>query len=267
MLSTKEYAQKVAQIVGGEVKEVEKANGVIFTGVMLPTADRNISATVYVDKMIEDGLTVEEAADHVRQVMENEKARKPEINVDFLKDFEQVKPRLRARLYNKSTKSEVCRSAAEYGFDDLIIAAYIDSQLGDNAGSIKVTREMVNTWQVTPEEVLQIAESNSNNDAQLMSMRDIMISMGAPADFVPEDSGMYVISNSFKTYGAYSIIPKLDELKRIFPDGFAVLPSSVHEVIAVPIVEADLDGMVSGVNAEMVADEETLSDHAYIIAA
>jgi len=265
MLSKKDFAQKVAEIVGGEVREVEKANGVILTGITVPTGSSNVSATIYVRKMIEDGLTPEEAAEQVKMVMEREQ--ETQINVDFMKDFEQVKPLLRARLYNEKTNADIYRSADIYGFNDLIIVPYISFSMGSTNGAIKVTNDHIKMWNTTPEEVLQVAESNSNNDACLMSMRDIMISMGAPAEYVPEDSGMYVISNSFKTFGAYAIIPKLDELRQIFPDGFAILPSSVHEVIAVPIVEADLDGMVSGVNAEMVADEETLSDHAYIIAA
>ena len=50
---------------------------------------------------------------------------------------------------------------------------------------------------------------------------------------------------------------------------FAVLPSSIHEVIVIPMENAnfseeDLTQMVQDVNGECVNAEEILSDHAYI---
>ena len=54
----------------------------------------------------------------------------------------------------------------------------------------------------------------------------------------------------------------------ILKTNYYVLPSSVHEVVIVPccgsISMAELDDMVKDINETQVAEEEVLSDHAYL---
>lgn len=260
----KDYAVQIAKAVNGTVIEQEKANGVIKTGVSVPTNKAGISAQIYVDEMHKDGLTVDEAVEKIRELLSREQ--ESNINLDFFSDFEKVKPLLRARLYNKATTSDVYRSASEYGLDDLIITAAVNLPSMD--GSVKVKQEHLKTWGVSADELLDIAEENSKEAATLEDMADVLVSMGAPADMVASAprNEMIVISNKERLFGAYSIIPMLDQLREIFPNGFTILPSSVHEVIAVPLTDDSLDGMVQDVNEAQVNPEEQLSNHAYRIA-
>lgn len=83
-----------------------------------------------------------------------------------------------------------------------------------------------------------------------------------------ESCGMLVITNSSRTFGASSILyPEM--LKRIyeqFSDEFYILPSSVHEVLAVSARgkdPAELAQIVRAVNRAEVIEEEQLSDHVY----
>jgi len=254
----KEYANEVARLVNGEVKEVEKANGAIFTGIMVDTGS-TAKPTIYIDDMKADGLTVEEAAAKVQEI-----AKKSAISVDlgFMTDWEAVKPMLRARLYNKATKADVFREAGN-GFDDLVIIPYVEGVIKN--GSCKVTNELIEKWNVTPDEVLSVAEANSN-DGTIQSMADMMKELGHP---LPEgyDCPMYVVTNSNRMFGAYAILSKLDDLREIFPEGFTVLPSSVHEVIVVPADDLGFDSMVQDVNDTEVNITDQLSNHAYRIAA
>lgn len=268
MLSIKDFAQEVATKVGGTVSEVEKANGIVKTAVQVPTENEKVSANIYIDGMYDDGLTVDEAVEKIRHLMEKEARKDRNINVDFMQDFEQVKPMLRARLYNEITKADVSRSASKYGLDDLIITAAIElpQAIDGMTSSIRVKKAHVDMWGVTVDEVLDIAEQNSREHATLEDMVDIMKSMGQPV-FDDMRGQMIVISNDTRAHGAYSIIAKLDELREMFPDGFTILPSSVHEVIAVPLTDDSLDGMVQDVNETQVNPEEQLSNHAYRIAA
>ena len=267
MKNTKDFAQAIsAQIEGSEVQEVEKANGVILTGILFPTGAANVKATVYAENFMKKGLTVEEAADEIRKIQKTEATKK--IDIDFISDFEAVKPRLRARLYNQATRADVFKSASEYGFDDLVIIPYITGiDTGNGGGAVKVTAGLMNTWNVSPDEVIRTAEENSKHDYKIQAMSDMLAAIGQPIPELENDP-MVVISTNDMNFGAYALIPALDELKKRFKNGFVILPSSVHEVIA---VDADsdpcFDQMVEEVNDSMVNPAEQLSNHAYRIAA
>lgn len=258
------YAKAIATMVNGEVKDVEKANGVIYTGIMVETGS-NVRPCIYIDKMFDDGLTVEEAAEQVKRIADANKA--DDLKIDDLMKWENVKPMLRARLYNEKTSADVKKSAACYGFDDLVIIPYIDGIIEN--GSIKVTYQMLERWNVSAAEVLDIAEKNSNKEADAKTMLETMREMGYPIPEEAEDDGnMIVVTNKARMFGAYAVITKLSTLKVLFPNGFTVLPSSVHEVIVTPINDQEaFDDMVSTVNDEQVDYAEQLSNHAYRIAA
>lgn len=261
-MNKNEYAAQVAQKVNGEVKEVEKANGIIYTGIMV---DNGTIArpTVYIDQMIEEGLTVDEAAEQVKKAAK--KAALPDVTLDWLNDYEQVKPLLRARLYNEKTSAEV-KKPAGHGFDDLVIIPYIENVI--ERGSVKVNAHLLDKWNVTAEEVIEQAEKNSAKEADLTSMVDMLRSMGFPGELPDDDGQMIVVSNKARMFGAYAVISKLPILNVLFPDGFTVLPSSVHEVIVVPMNDKmAFDNMVQEVNAAEVDYTEQLSNHAYRIAA
>ena len=224
MKETMIFAQEIsAQIEGSEVQEVEKANGVKLTGIVFPTGKANVKATVYADDLMEKGLTVEEAAEKIRKIQEMEAGNS--INIDFINDFEAVKPRLRARLYNQATRADVKRSAAEYGFDDLVIIPYITGiETGREPGAIKVTAGLMDAWNVSAEEIIRIAEENSKDDYKIRSMSDVLLEMGQPMPGIIDDP-MSVITNNSMSFGAYAIIPALETLKKKYKDGFVILPS------------------------------------------
>ena len=262
-MTKKEYANQVAQIINGEVKEVEKTNGAKMTGILIDTGS-NVRPCIYVDGMMEDGLTVEEAAERVQEIAQ--KNAKSDLQIDDLMKWENVKPLLRARLYNQATNADVSREAG-HGFDDLVIIPYIEGIIEN--GSIKVTNAILNKWDVTADEVIDIAIKNSDKEADVKTMVETIKEMGFPVPAeMPDDGSMLVVTNKKKSFGAYAVISKLPILKVLFPEGFTVLPSSVHEVIVTPINDQEaFDDMVSTVNDEKVDYTEQLSNHSYRIAA
>jgi len=177
---------------------------------------------------------------------------------------------LRARLYNKKTTADVKRSAKMYGYGDLIIVPYIDM----DGASAKVTKDLVKAYGVTEKTVIDTAIKNTEDDFEIKSMREIMKEMMQVDDemfeamFPVGEPPMYVITNSKRFYGAISVISAQDKLEELFPDGYAIIPSSVHEVLAIPLSdevdEQMLKGMIGEVNATEVAAEEVLGSRAYI---
>ncbi len=79
----------------------------------------------------------------------------------------------------------------------------------------------------------------------------------------------YVLTNMENQYGASMITQPevLNKLNQLFPEGFYVLPSSVHEVLIVPdngeVEPRRLGEMVREVNRAEVKREEVLSDRVY----
>lgn len=263
LMSKMEFATQIAELMGLETTQTEKANGVIFTGVNVPTARENVKATVYIDQMYDEGKTIEEAVESIKEIMRRESSKS--VFIDIINDFEKVRPMLRARLYNQATKADIYRSAAPYGFDDLIIVPYIENII-DN-GSVKVTNGLLKIWGVDADQVLDIAEENAKNDVEVRDMMDVIAGYGADLGSIdPSMPQMIVVTNSKMTFGAFGIISKLDEFKEKF-GSFTVLPSSVHEVIVVNQVDDCMTQMVKEVNDSQVELTDQLSDHAYTFAA
>lgn len=271
-MTKREFANKVAEMVNGTVHETEKANGVIWTGISILN-ETNINPNIYIDKMYEESWSVEQAADEVLKLNEKYKGQLSFDPNDFT-NYENAKKGIKARLYNAATKASVYRSAAEYGFEDLIIIPVY--QVSDNA-SIRITKEHIKSWGVTADEVLDLAMEQSKTDNyKIQSMFEIMCEMmgRTPEEVsmmgIPDDGNMFVVSNKSKAYGAYGIIAIKDQLNAAFPGGYIVIPSSVHECIIIPknLAEGnDLDNMVQSVNGSELAAEEVLSDHVYIFEA
>lgn len=81
---------------------------------------------------------------------------------------------------------------------------------------------------------------------------------------------MYVLTNESRRCGAAAILyeGELDRIGRRLGEDFYILPSSIHEVIIVPMscghTREELRKMVKEINITQVSQEEYLSDHVYI---
>lgn len=280
-MTKRNYAEEIARVINAneevvaEVTEVNKVNGVIQTGISVKEKGCNTAPTIYIDQFYDDDVCIEDAAYRVMGVY---RLNKRQINVDWVSDYEQVKGKLKACLYNASNANAfpVNISAKKYGFDDLIITARITVDLGtetEGVGSILVRPELLEKWGVTKTVVINQAIRNIKNDCVIKSMAEIMcelMGIDDPNDIAqfnnPSAPEMLVITNTERVNGAIAIIQAKNELKNRFPDGYTVLPSSIHEVIVVGTTENqdDFTDMVGDVNNEQVDIQEQLSNHAYI---
>ena len=84
------------------------------------------------------------------------------------------------------------------------------------------------------------------------------------------DVPIYCINRGNGPFGAVGILDTAiqNQLYNIFPDGYYILPSSIHEVLAVPsdMVEIDhLIKIVRKVNQAETDDTDRLSNHVFMI--
>ena len=163
-------------------------------------------------------------------------------------NFEEIRNSIRT-IFAKGNE-EIRKDATPYGFEGLELTPIIDFGTdGDgNHMTAKVTTNLLNLWNITESEVIEIGLNNITYNI---------------SDFF----GMVIVSNNTMFKGASSVIPATKELIKRYPNGYVVLPSSIHEVIIVPKdnetnVE-ELNEMVRQINAGVVAEEDKLSDDIY----
>lgn len=255
-----EFCQAVADMVGGEVKEIEKANGV--KRISVTAGQGAIRPTIYVGDMYDNGYTVSKAVDEVNKIIAQPT---PDIDLNGVTDYRTIKGKLRLRLYSDNTKAEVYRSADEYGFDDLILIPYI--QLNDEM-AIRVTQNLLDSWGVPGAIVFADAmeSTEKSGDIKICTMAELLFGILPNEAFgaMPEQ---LVVTSRTKLFAAIGVITKRNELTERFPNGYYVLPSSIHECIIMPksddIDKAALDDMVAAVNKSEVKPDQILGWHAY----
>lgn len=184
-----------------------------------------------------------------------------------LTNYDEVKPLLRARLYNKTKEAEVFASADMMGFEDLIVIPYV--QFTENAAA-KVTNSLLETWDKGADEIIQTALENSKADVDIESLSSVLAKINPVfASLMGDDDiPVWVIRNKSGVCGAISAIVARDKLREMYPNGYIVLPSSIHEVLVVGKCNTEEETayytqMVTEINADCVDPKEKLSDKAY----
>lgn len=257
-------AHEVARMIGGEVIITEKANGLKKHGVrMRYDGNNNVAPVVYVEDFPD--LPLDDLAEKIRQIITENTRESSDLG--WISEWEQVKDKVVARLYNQKTTGEVIRSAKEYGFDGLVLIPYVDCTGIMQGGSIKVMRQMVDLWGVTDDELFETAISNI--DARITPLGDVLAMLKGGVDLEDLDVNVpiFMVSNAKMCFGASAILKAKDVLRERLTDGFIVIPSSVHEVLVVNKGEMDImdiTDMIESVNESCVKPEEYLGSTPYV---
>lgn len=237
------YAEMIADAIDGTVGTAVK-NGIEMVAVKW-SADGEVGCMFWAEKWFRDGLSVDGAIAIARKCIEHRK----QIDMVALRkrfdSYENVKDDLYIRIMHKGGEKAgyVYRSAAEYGFDDLIIVPYVDVP----TGMVGLTEKHIARWDVSADEIIDRAIRQTKYEISRVG-----------------DAPMLVVAD--ENSGAGAIIAARQELKEVLGEYIAI-PSSVHEFLIIPkLDEEDLEyanQMVKDVNAESVDPLEVLSDHVY----
>lgn len=168
------------------------------------------------------------------------------------------------------------RDLAYIPFLDMLITFYvpINGLPDDSMGSIQLTEALLASVELTTEELRKIAFDNLEEHVIVQPINEVISSLlGADiSDIEMPALPMYVLTNKNKIFGAPAMLSKkaLAELSEMLGERsnkLAILPSSVHEIIAVPYnSDEDLDymiDMVTEINATEVSLEDKLTDNVY----
>ena len=263
-----------------ELKEVIKLNGVKRYGLIIFDAVINISPTIYLEPfygMFLDTQDWNSVINDIIRVYQNNMLDEP-MDTEIFFDFSQVKEKVFYRLINYEKNRELLEQMPHTRFLDLAKVFCIQYQNEDlGSGVIPIYHSHLEHWGISADELESVADTNSPilMKSFISGMDSILTEMGASqedlSEAMPEECmPVYVMSNIQKSSGAGTMC--YPDVLKVFSEkqnrDVIILPSSIHEVILIPMKEGDdineLKVMVHSVNTEMLEPEDFLSDNVYI---
>lgn len=269
-----EITEEVRRIAGTDwlvvPRKERKNNSVILDGIMLQRENEKVAPNVYLHSYFAKYCEGESVAQLAEQIMElcNEKRDEMALLADKL-DFsaEYIKEHLYYRLVNKDRNEELLQEVPHCLYLDLAVVYYwVVYEDGKQLGSIMMTYGQMERISLTEEELLESAIVNTPRlfPAIIKGMDEVVGKLMPKKVEFP----MLVLSNEIGINGASCLMyPDVAEkVEEKLQGSFYVLPSSVHEVIAIPGNSAKtghLCEMVYCINRTQLPEEDILSDNIY----
>ena len=271
--------EAVERELGGEVKIGRTPkNNIMMDSLNYVPEGASVGVVVYQKNLYEQYLAGEDisgiVADHIQVFKEKMKeCGKIEIMAKERIKLENVYPALVPRQGNE----EYLENIPYIPFEDLAITFRISAD--EIGATMLVNDQMLDQFAVSVEELKEAALHGAvfTENIFLMDMKECINSMMSD-DYEPSedisnvkdsDSPMIIISNKNKAYGAGSILSSdaMEKVSQAMEDDLYILPSSVHECIAIPAQdrsrEDELRDMVREINETQVLPEEVLSNQVY----
>ena len=268
------------------MKSVRKNNNIEMEGMLIRHKDSPVAPTVYLNPYYEqyaEGRTIAHIADEVAEVYRNNSTPWKETP-DF--DFASVRENIMFRMVNRGMNREELEHMPHVEIGDFAVGfQWIVNTDDQKIGSVRISDEQAEEWGVTTDELTALAIENAARVTPpvLRNIEDVLYEMisnngGEICGLTLEEltsereSGefpMYVLTNSKLHMGATALLalPFLYRFRERIGEDFWILPSSIHEVILIPVSKVDdrskLAEMVHTINETQVPPQEVLSDEVY----
>lgn len=243
--------REASELLGLEVCTIIK-NGDVVEFIKVPLND-TIAAALY-EKTIEKAKTLEDLK-HIIEV-----AREDLDDVNKLSktvtDFEKVSD----VLYLRAQADEFPPNVYSFRRGPLYCCIYIDL----DGAVINVTNELIKTWGVHKLKLRMIAADNTSRNIRIGGLTGELGVFESVCPFKVVTAGKFG-SGILASPNCWA------ELRKEFPDGCYILPSSIYEILVIPDSKYDngymlsLSDMVKSVNKEQVAKQDILGYNAYYL--
>lgn len=272
-----------------KLKVFEKNNNVKLTGLIIES-DCNMSPTIYIDnfyKKYQKGTDINIILQEIAKIrMEYDVT--DDFDVTTVTDFNKCRKKIMPRLIGAEENSEILKVRPHIRIENLAVTFCID--LGENKEglmSVPVQFELMETWNVTAEQLYEIALENLTKAdiGVFIPMKEILFAgvlselkeicdgdeeeARRKLDQMIPDNNLWVLTNKRRVNGANMLLDRSvmeDVIKEVGTD-FFILPSSIHECIILPadsgMDSQQLETMVCEVNETQVEKEERLSNSVY----
>lgn len=244
---------------------------------ILRVADKNAAPNIYMehfyDSYIEEKATLAEQVDGVIGILQGADINIPDVNY--------AKEHAFFRLMNADMNKELAAETAAEPMQDLVLVPYIMLKSDEEGqASCRLTRNLQQHLQLSDSEVKRMCFENlAKEEFVVKSLNRIMAEMRGMATDIPEDvlndmfpkNPIYVISNKSNVGGAIALASPaaLNMVGEELEDNFFIIPSSIHECLAIPVSfglpPEILKSMCEEVNAnpDVMERKDILSDNIY----
>lgn len=260
------------------MQTIYKNNGVLLHGLLFQNSC-NLSPTIYLDNFFEHYEHGKEIDDIVTEIIKIYASCKSDRSIDtsFFIDFEKVKSNIIFQVINYERNKELLKDVPFIRVFDLAIVfrVFVESN-EDGTATILIHNQHLAEWEQVTETLYEIARSNTPrlNPFTISTMSDVLKQIIADDDIIDiientSEPQMYVIRDKFYLYGAGAIlyVELFGELADKLESDLCILPSSIHELIVVPVSDVSekemLTEMVKEVNETHISKEDFLSDNVY----
>lgn len=267
-----------------QLNTILKNNSISMDGIVIRKHGEKISPTIYLQEyyvLYEEGICLDAIVDKILEVYYDKVEERKDLEIPF--EYEQLKDRMIYRLVNAEKNKELLETCPHIRFLDLAITFHCLVQEGfDTIGTIRITNEHLEVWEVSKETIMEQAIENTpkllppllrNMETVIRDMMQEEYGLGDEAhiqlDTPSSNAELYVLSNTKGINGASCMLyPNImKECSSRLQSDLYILPSSIHEVILLPAYERYereyLETMVTEINHTQVALEEVLSNRVY----
>ena len=275
------------------VEHVRKNNNLVLSALHIYEENDKTVPIVYLQDYYEEycrGRSFENIIQDIRLFYEEAYGNVPCNMLDYT-DFNEVKQHVIYRIVSYPKNREILKDCPHIVMHDLAVTfrCFIFQDEEAIASSL-IKNDHLKIWGVTDSELLFYANENTPKffPPFVMKLEEFLENIGLLDCIDSRDPlDIYIVSNSQKVNGASVIL--YEDILKDFGDwcksDYFILPSSIHEVLFLPIVfpknlelygdkslkreyvhnmaSETLTGMVKEINMTVVGEEEFLSDSVY----
>lgn len=250
---------------------INKQGGAALLGISIRTGAEDVSPVVYLDDYYKEylvgGMSVQDAADRVIYEARTSMAYMPS-QMGSLDKWDAMKDKVTARLIDAESNEEYIKDKICFMIDGTPLAVLPTIEM--RGGIFTAPAWIMDVWGIDPDTLYETAMANTRriHPLHIQPLGSFIFTLGGSDE--PDDRGMCVVTTESGPFGAIAVLfPSVEEeLKKIYPEGYYLLPSSVHEMIAVPAGIGDPSGfkaMVEDINGSVVDPSDQLGDNIYQI--
>lgn len=267
------------------ISKVLKNNSVELDVFVILLADKNIRPNIYILPYYQAYLAGTDLDEIVNRIICFAKDDKVNLYNESL-DYNQCKDRIIIKLVNYEKNKKLLMDLPHIKFLDMAIIFHCLANENDKSiSTIRIDEKMLSDWGINIQELYIRALNNSQRllPAKLSQLYDVIRKIFEndldinDKEFInifcSKTNKMYVLTNDKGINGAACLLYKdiLMEFAEKTDSDLYILPSSIHEMIILPVEEGlntrvnkkMLEELVTTVNNEQVAPEEVLSDNVY----
>ena len=199
-----------------------------------------------------------------------------DFDISLFKDFNKAKENIIVKLVNYERNKELLSDVPHVRYHDLaMIYVVAVCDFMNEFATILIHNHHLSFWDITPMDLYPIAMENTpkllpHQFKPMETMFEHLIDNSLiPYSLFP----ISFLTNQTKIHGATCMIypDLLKELSLQLEDDLIIIPSSIHEVLIIPVSSVkseytlqDFTEMIIEVNETQLTEDEILSDHAYL---